>query len=100
MNRDELLLVSLGEEASEVSHAVSKALRFGLTETYAKRGHNNAEFIARELDDVLAMAEMLRDRGLIPPSDPQRIAERKLKFERWEGYSRIHGCVVENSTKE
>jgi NTP pyrophosphatase (non-canonical NTP hydrolase) len=99
MNRDELLLVSLGEEACEVSHAVAKALRFGLTETYAKRGHDNAESIARELDDVLAMAEMLRERGLIPPSDPQRISERKLKFERWEAYSRVHGCVRDDPPK-
>lgn len=95
MTREELLLVSLSEEASEVSHAVAKALRFGLTEVYKARGHDNAEFIARELDDLLAIAELLRDRGLIPASDPQRISERKLKYERWATYSVMLGRVGE-----
>lgn len=94
MDRDELLLVCLSEEASEVSHATSKALRFGLKETYAARGHDNAEFVARGLDDLIALAELARERGLLPPSDLKRIAERKLKFERWEGYSRLHGTVT------
>ena len=91
MTQDDLTLVVLMEEASEVAQAVSKILRFGFAEVYPKRGFDNAEFLARELDDLLAMAEILRERGLLRASDPEAIRAKKAKVIHWEAYSELMG---------
>jgi NTP pyrophosphatase (non-canonical NTP hydrolase) len=67
MNFNEYLLTCLSEEASEVAHRVSKALRFSLNERHhSNPTQTNADLIAEELTDLLAVADMARDAGLIP----------------------------------
>ena len=53
MTVQEMLLVILAEECSEVTHRATKALRFGINET------NNLEQLFEEFIDVLAIWEML-----------------------------------------
>lgn len=67
MNSTEHLLTCLAEEAGEVVQAVCKALRFGTanTDTYSD-GTTNIEAIIRELNDLFAVVEMLRDEGVLP----------------------------------
>lgn len=58
------LLIKLSEECAEVQQAVSKALLFGLNDSYKDYG-NNHDRIVVELHDVLGVLKMLSDRGII-----------------------------------
>lgn len=53
------LLVCLAEECTEVSHAVAKALRFGLNHEWPGRGLTNRAAICDELRDVFMLAARL-----------------------------------------
>jgi hypothetical protein len=66
MNKVEHLLVCLAEECSEVAQAATKALRFGLNDKGPNHELTNAEYIAREFNDVIAVVKMLEELGLIP----------------------------------
>jgi len=68
MTRSEHLLVILAEECNEVAQRVSKALRFGLEEIQPGQGKTNAERISDELDDLMAVLEMLCDEGCLDGS--------------------------------
>jgi hypothetical protein len=65
LNVNDHLLVCLAEEAGEVTQAATKALRFGLTDRPFKVPTTNAERILCEVHDLLAVYEMLQERGLI-----------------------------------
>ena len=65
MNKTEHLLACLAEECAEVQHAVAKALRFGLDDGYLGAASTNAQDIAREFADVLAVVEMLEEDGAL-----------------------------------
>lgn len=59
MTRAEHLLTMLAEEACEVAHRASKALRFGLTEVQPGQKLSNAQRISEELVDLATVGEML-----------------------------------------
>jgi NTP pyrophosphatase (non-canonical NTP hydrolase) len=59
MNKIEHLLTCLAEECAEVQQAVAKALRFGLDDGYPCKTTTNAEDIAYEYKDLVAVMEML-----------------------------------------
>lgn len=59
------LLVILSEEASEVAQRVCKALRFGLQEIQPGQNLTNAQRIAEEIGDLLAVFDRLHARGLL-----------------------------------
>lgn len=82
MNKKEHLLQCLSEEAGEVAHATSKALRFGLNDKYKDREHTPRQEIINELIDLQAVVEMLQDDGidLSPPADwRERVEAKKEK---------------------
>jgi NTP pyrophosphatase (non-canonical NTP hydrolase) len=56
---EDYLLICLAEEAAEVSHAVAKALRFGLDTQWETRGKTNREAIEEELGDLKRLADRL-----------------------------------------
>lgn len=88
MNRTEHLLVCLAEECSEVQHAVAKALRFGLGDGYPGAASTNAQDIAREFIDVLAVMEMLEESGAIERLlDPQAIDRKKDRVNEYIEYA-------------
>jgi hypothetical protein len=56
------LLIKLAEEAAEVSQIALKAAQFGLDEVYQEGdGRNNAQRVHGELDDLLAVLQMLNE---------------------------------------
>jgi intracellular sulfur oxidation DsrE/DsrF family protein len=88
MTRTELLLVILMEECSEVCHRVSKALRFGLEDAQLTsvagefpQHETNEQAIARELNDLMAVVDMLTAQGLDLAVCETAIAAKRVKVE-------------------
>lgn len=84
MNRTEHLLSCLAEECCEVGHRVSKALRFSLAECQRGQPLSNAQRISEELTDLVAVAKMLRDAGIIP--EFENVEAERTKQLRVEAY--------------
>lgn len=93
MNLTEHLLQIASEECSEVSHRISKALRFGLQEVQKNQPLTNAERIALEFDDLLSVMEILRDNHLVPESKPGQVQGKKVKIQKYLNYSRQQGTL-------
>lgn len=69
MTRTEYLLACLAEECSEVAKAAMKAQRFGVADGYPGTDRTNGGDIAKELNELLAIVEMLREICPIPMRD-------------------------------
>lgn len=95
MNRTEHLLTCLAEECAEVAQRASKALRFGLAEIQPGQNFTNAERIALEFRDMLALAEMLEDEcGLyLYWHDKPGIERKKIKVREFLEYSKQCGTL-------
>lgn len=95
MNRREHLLTCLSEECHEVGQRVSKALRFGLTEVQQGQPLNNADRIAEELRDLIAVAKILEAEGAIEGFDPNldQILAKREKIESYMQISRREGVL-------
>lgn len=93
MNEVEYLLQCLQEEAAEIIYAASKANRFGLTEQLQNnqalgRNTNNADQLTLEINDLLAVTEMLQDAGFIPRGwSSDAINAKKAKVKKYMEYS-------------
>jgi hypothetical protein len=97
MNHLEHLLTCLGEEGGEIAQQCSKSLRFGLSDRNVLNptGPTNKERLIVELNDLLAVADMLADRGILPrdwPSKDLQIA-KKARVKKFMDYSRKQGCL-------
>jgi len=77
MNRTEHILCCLAEEAAEVGHRVSKALRFGLSEIQEGQALTNAQRITQELNDLLAIVELLEEVDVLDRSTDIHAIDRK-----------------------
>lgn len=96
MTREDILLIKLAEEASEVAHAVSKALRFGLDDKHPKRGNKtNRELIVSEIEDLWAAFEILNDEGSLEMVIMKNIWDKKDKVEKWMKRSKEAGRLTE-----
>lgn len=95
MNRIEHLLTCVSEEAGEVTQAACKAGRFGLTDHPPGGGLQNADYMVRELNDLLAIFEMLQEEGvpLKGIGDRQAIFEKKAKVRAFMLYSEERGTL-------
>ena len=97
MTRQEHLLTILSEECAEVIKEVSKALRFGLDDKEPNQEFTNSERITKELHDVIAVIEMLRDEGCIKrgrTGDVLRsFKEKQRKVEKYLEYSEKCGTL-------
>lgn len=96
MTIEEHLLACLSEEAIEVSKEIHKMLRFGPGDCAPRTpGVSNADKLADEFNDLLAVAEMLRERKLLPlDPDPAKMKAKKAKVIRYLQYARQRGAVV------
>jgi len=95
MTKRENLLTCLAEECAEVAQRVSKALRFGLDEIQPGQTLTNAERIAQELNDLVAVAELLEECGAVPRNQTIADIERKKsKLAAFLEYSRECGTVL------
>jgi hypothetical protein len=88
MTRLQLLLGKLAEEASEVSQIALKNQQFGLHKTWPGENYTNVERVHYELDDLMAIVEMLNDEfgfGYVP--ERWRIEAKKRKVNQYEKLS-------------
>ena len=104
MNTTEHFLVCLAEEASELSQACAKALRFGLGDRYPVAGDTTLERVVKELNDVQAVAIMMKQRRILPETilGPEAEAvwiEKVLKVSKWLDYSRKIGTLRDEDTE-
>lgn len=95
MNKTEHLLTCLAEECAEVQQAVSKALRFGLHDGHPQKGITNAEDIAHEFIDVIAVMEMLVDTEVIklPANRLIRTEQKKQRVDEYMLYAERRGTL-------
>ena len=99
MNRLQLLLVKLAEEAAEVAHIASKAQQFGLEESCKNQPYTNAQQINHEIMDLITVVYMLNDEydlGYVPCAE--HIASKREKINRYALYSQQLG-LLDNSKK-
>lgn len=100
MNESEHLLTCLAEECAEIQQAVTKALRFGLDDSRpgATTSMTNAEEIAAEITDLMAVVDMCRDKRLF--AQPQNAFDlygaKKAKVTRYMGYAIERGSLVKS----
>lgn len=97
MNTTEHLLTCLGEEGSEISQDVSKCLRFGLSDRNVldPTGPTNCERLVNELNDMLGVASLLSEFGIIPANwmDPEKQIAKKRKVRKFMGYAVTVGAL-------
>ena len=94
MNTTEHLLVCLAEECAEVQQAVAKALRFGLQGGYSGADATNAQDIAREVSDLIAVVQLLEERGIIEQgSRVAAIEQKKARVSKHMEHARIKGTL-------
>lgn len=95
MKRQDHLLWILAEECAEVAHRASKAARFGIDEVKPGESLTNEDRLLAELNDLLAVVEMLQADGIVRAVafDRNLIAEKKARVERYLEYSRECGTL-------
>lgn len=98
MNRTQLLLAKLAEEAGEVAKLALKSQQFGLAEVMPGQPLNNAERAHEEIDDFMAAIEMLNDEcGFGYVQNRARIEKKKAKVNKFAAYSASLGMVMGNA---
>jgi len=96
MNKENYLLVCLAEECAEVQKEVSKALRFGLDDTNPSTKIKNRNSIVNELNDTLAIIDLLVDNGTLMFDEYKSIKQvhkKKTRVKKWMMYSREKNCL-------
>ena len=91
-NEMEALLI-LQEECSEVAQAVSKCFRFGKDGEWD--GTTNGRRLEAEIGDVLALIDILVERGFI--SDSNINASRKAKKSKLKEWSNLYDTGTTDS---
>jgi NTP pyrophosphatase (non-canonical NTP hydrolase) len=82
------ILDILQEECAEVIQNVSKCRRFGLDTEYLKGSGTQRDQLAKEIGDVLAMIDLLKERGVIEQAELD-LAKRN-KFVKLHYWSHIY----------
>lgn len=98
MNQLQHLLTKLAEEGSEVAQIALKTAQFGPNEVMPGQPLDNFQRCHQELDDLMAMVEMLNDQyGFGYKPSRERMDAKKEKVRKYLGYS-IHLGLVEGDT--
>ena len=88
LSEEQYYLLKLSEEAAEVSQMVSKTIQFGLDEVFAPIGQTNQERLQNEINDFLAVIEVLNEKfGFSFSADAQKISAKKEKMHAYFLYS-------------
>lgn len=94
MTIEQNLLVILMEECDETSQRASKAIRFTLEEVQPSQELTNAQRIVYEFNDILAVMELMQERGMISNMfDREAIDKKKAKVQKYLAYSEQLGAV-------
>jgi NTP pyrophosphatase (non-canonical NTP hydrolase) len=89
MDRTQEIMLILQEECAEVSQAVSKCFRFGMTDCYPGTNTSNRDRLEEEIGDLLAMIALLEQAGVITEAGLHTAFNNKIaKLKRW---SKIYG---------
>ncbi len=97
MDRIEHLFTILGEEGAEITQRTSKVNRFGIKEVQPGQEKTNAQRVVEEYADVLAVAEMLQDEGVIELTGIGKLMDaKKIKVEKFLEYSAKQGTLTES----
>jgi len=85
------------EECAEVQKAAAKALRFGLDDHAPNSDSTNAEDIAVEIIDLIAVVEMLEEEKIIPSitdnNSVSLIEKKKEKVKKYMDYAKNQGTL-------
>lgn len=74
----------LQEECGEVIVEISKCRRFGFDSPHYKTGVKHSAMLEAEIGDVLAMIDILIDRGVIDPATLELAKANKIeKLKKW-----------------
>lgn len=93
MDETQYLLTVLSEEAVEVSHAAHKVIRFTPHDSHTIGGPTNLENLEKEYNDLIAMVEMLAEKGIVIGVSRELIAKKKQRVLDYMAYSRQLGVV-------
>lgn len=92
MNITEHLMQCLQEEAGEIIVHSSKGNRFGNDDGYPGSSTTNAEDVAKEIQELIAVKEMLESNGIIPKLTNEQAQEirdnKKARVVEWMDYAK------------
>lgn len=93
MNKIDYLVNVLVEECAEVAQRGTKILRFGHDEVQPEQSLDNTERLVGELNDLLAVVEMLQEEGLELKglANPVALAKKKTRVEKFMKLSKAQG---------
>jgi len=96
MNRLQLLLNKLAEEGAEVAQIALKTAQFGLAEVCPGQLLTNAQRAHQEIDDLMAVVEMLNEEfGFGYKPNREHIETKKSKVNKFARYSESLGLLNE-----
>lgn len=100
MTREELLLLQVMEECSEVAQAISKRLRFGKDHVWPTVVGTSTDRITQEIIDLCSVIMMCEDEGILPsiselPDVLDRIQAKMDRVEKYLLISKQEGCLHE-----
>lgn len=94
MNREQYLLVKLAEESAEVGQIALKTAQFGLRERDPARTLDNLQRLHAELNDLLAVVNLLNlECGLAFEADVAAMEAKSAKISKYYKYSKELGKV-------
>lgn len=78
------ILDILQEECAEVIQNISKCRRFGMENVYLKGEGTQREQLVKEIGDVLAMIELLKENGIVSKDELDLAIRNKFtKLRTW-----------------
>jgi len=82
------ILDILQEECAEVIQNISKCRRFGLDNQYLNGTGTQRENLVKEIGDVVAMIDLLKDHGVV--SELELTIAKQNKFNKLRKWSKIY----------
>lgn len=79
-----------------MAHRISKALRFGMTDTMPGQFRTNEDWLLDEFNELVGMMQMLREEGIIKKAifNQQTSDDKKERVERFLKYSQEMGTLT------
>lgn len=97
MELKEYYFTCLNEEAGEVIQASCKCQRFGEQDGYPNTERTNISDLTKEINDVLAIVELLKEEGVVFDGlySREQIEAKKVRVKKWLQHSIKMGTLKE-----
>lgn len=83
-NKEHEIMNILSEECAEVIQAISKCHRFGMNNLKPGKPKTNREHLEEEIGDLLAMVDIMLDKGIVTHSHLDAAKAAKIdKLKQW-----------------